>query len=384
MSIDPGAINLIQTTFLQHLQDAFVWGSRYATNLLYLFAGIELAIFGLIWALQQGGGWDRLFFKVLKIGLIVFIVQNYSYLFHVIIQSFANLGGAIVHPPGLNELIFNPAHIWKYGYNIGLDLIKGAVLSNGVGLTLTLLVLGMGILCVFGLLGIQIVLQIVGFYLIAFISLIFLPFGVFEPTAHMFEKSIQSLLKSGVRVMVLIMVIGVAMITWKTLGLSQIKAPYNINVPLGLFFTTLLFLYLSIKLPKMAASAIGEINLRFLPEKSRESESRDTLVHGQMASSSNLAAVQAASVIEPNLGHMTSSEALGARAMPLSEATATVSSVSQTPLGTRTQKEPTTDLGKASAINYRSISETRLKQIQKELLKIMGEKVSETKDKTLE
>ncbi|MBN1684594.1 MAG: type IV secretion system protein [Gammaproteobacteria bacterium] len=376
MMIDPGVITLIQNTFLQHVQDAFASVSHYARNLLYIFAGIELVLFGLIWALQQGGEWERLFFKVLKIGLILFIIQNYTYLFNIIIQSFVDVGSSIVTVSNLSQVIFNPAHIWQFGYNIGLNLIKAATLSNGIGIILVLLILGIGILLTFGLLGIQIVLQMVGFYVIALISLIFLPFGVFEPSAGMFEKSIQSVLKAGVRVMVLMMVIGIALVTWNILGLTRITAPYNINVPLGLFFSSLLFLYLSIKLPKMAAHVVGEISSRFLPEKPKEIPSaqlfQSPIAGMATAPLFDFASVQAATTVSPTLGQIPVSSTIAAAAQVSSGTAATqapsISLISQ-PMTSR--QRPDQDMGKASQTSRHSISESQLKQIRKTILETL-------------
>ncbi len=263
MNIDPGTITLIQTTFLQHLTDAFAVITHYALNLLYLFAVIEVAVFGIAWALQQGVAWEKLFFKAIKIGLIFFIIQNYSYLLKVILQSFVNIGGIVANTKELTGFIFNPAQIWQYGYDIGLNLLKAASLSNTIGFSLLQIIFGIGILLSFGLLGIQVILQIAGFYLVSLTSLILLPFGAFNPSSDMFSQSVKAVFKAGVRVMVLIMVIGIAVTIWTSLHLDKmaVSTDININQILGLFFSALLFLYFAIYLPKFASEAIGKIYL---------------------------------------------------------------------------------------------------------------------------
>ena len=263
MSIDPGVLTLVQSTFLQNINAAFASITQYALDLLYLFASVELVILGLVWALQHDVAWERLFFKVIKIGLIFFIIQNYTWLLDTIIRSFAQLAGTATESggDGLTHVIFNPATIWQYGYDTGLHLLQLATINNNFGLVLILVVLGVGILFVFGLLGIQIVLQLVGFYLTAFTSLIMIPFGTFEPSRGMFDKAVQALLKSGVRVMALMIVVGIAVTTWSGFQLGE-QSPdviINISQPLGLFFTALLFLFLAIYLPRIASEAVGSI-----------------------------------------------------------------------------------------------------------------------------
>lgn len=274
MTIDPGVVTLIQTKFLQHINIAFDTVSQYALNLLYLFAILELVFFGLIWALQQSAGWDRLFIKVLKIGLIFLIIQNFAYLLDTIVNSFAQIAGITVKNSKVAQFIFNPAKIWQYGYNAGLYLLQQAATSSNFGLTLIQTSLGMGILLAFGLLGIQIIIQVVGFYMIGLVALILLPFGTFDPSIKMFDKSIQSVLQAGVRVMVLILIIGIAVSVWDDFNLSEMAtATVSISQPLGLFFSALLFLGMAIYLPKVAANTVGSFTSGGFFERSNIPES---------------------------------------------------------------------------------------------------------------
>lgn len=261
--IDPAAITLVQSTFLNHINDAFALVVKYALDLLYIFAALEIVFTGFAWALQQDVVWGRALLKILKIGLIVFIIQNYPELINAIVRSFADLGGVIANTKNLSAVIFNPSKLWLYGYDNGLLLLKAAADGSSFGLSLLQIILGMGILFVFGLLGIQVVLQIVSFYFVSLLSLILLPFGAFNPSANLFERAMQSILQAGARVMVIITVVGMAVTVWSGFQLTPLTEPFNINAPLGLFFTGLLFLFFAIYLPKLASRAIGEISIRF-------------------------------------------------------------------------------------------------------------------------
>ena len=102
MTIDPGIITLTQTTFIQHLNVAFNRIIPYAFNLLYIFATLELTLVGIMWALQQTPAWGKIFFKIIKIGLIFFILQNYLWLLDTIVQSFGKLAGIAVQKATLS------------------------------------------------------------------------------------------------------------------------------------------------------------------------------------------------------------------------------------------------------------------------------------------
>lgn len=260
MNIDPGSITFIQTTFLQHIAAIFDLVGRYALNLLYIFTTLEIVLFGLAWALQQNAEWGKLFFKILKIGLIFLILQNFAWLLNTIISSFAQIAGHLAHTAKIEQFVFNPSTIWQYGYDAGLFLLKKAALGNSMGLIFIDIILGAGLILTFGLLGIQVVLQLVGFYLVALTSVILMPLGAFNPTSRMFDRPVQAVLKAGIRVMVIIIIVGIASVIFDSFDLrSMASNVVNINQLLGLLFSSLLFLCLAMSLPKIVASTVGEV-----------------------------------------------------------------------------------------------------------------------------
>lgn len=376
-NIDSGAITLIQSAFLGKLNTAFSTVAKYALNLLYLFTVLELVIFGFIWALQRDVGWDKFFFKIIKIGLIFFIIQNYSWLLNTIMHSFAKLAGVVINGGSAAQYIFNPAKIWQYGYDSGVHLLQLATTSNNFGMVMVLISLGIGILLVFGLLGIQMVLQIVGFYLVSFGSLILLPFGAFTLSRGMFDKAVQAVLQAGIRLMVLIIIIGIAVVVWDGFQLTDMEttAEFNINQPLGLFFTALLFLCLAFYLPKVLSQTVGgfgsdlSYGAAASPVVINESASAPIMLTGESGNMHAATAIEA-----PNMpmtsGYMARSGDVGgvtvAAAQPVPGA---VTSTSGSIEGKRTKET----LGQASYL-AKSISESTVKKIKEEILQAAQEK----------
>ncbi|MBU2545744.1 MAG: type IV secretion system protein [Gammaproteobacteria bacterium] len=380
MNIDAGAITLVQTVFMQHMSATFALVTHYAFNLLYIFASLEIVFFGLGWALQSSAAWERLFFKLIKLGLIFFIVQNYAYLTDSLIRSVAQVGGLIANVKHLDNIVFNPALIWQHGYDIGVALLKRASISSGFGLPFLEILLGMGILLVFGLLGIQIVIQLVGFYLIALIGLVLLPFGAFDQSIGMFDQSIRSVLKAGIRVMVLVIVIGVAVTVWNTFDPIDVQGSFNLNQVLGLFFTSLLLLYLAIRLPTFAADAVGHVIKQWGGESAGVGAGVTTSV---MAPStlgvSEGTAMQAATAIDQRVGaSMSPSVSSVASATSLWSSAASVStspSVAQLSQMTMYRdRDREQSLDEAIAVKQ-SISNTTLKQIKEKLDKVLQPRV---------
>jgi len=362
MNIDPGIITLAQTTFLQHLNDAINKIIPYAFNLLYIFTAIELTLLGLFWALQSTPAWGRVFFKVLKIGLIFFILQNYFWLLDTIVQSFGKLAGIIVHKSDLSSFVFNPTKIWQYGYDAGIYLLKAAASGSAFGLILIQTTLGIGILLVFGLFGIQLTVQIVAFYITAITTLILLPLGIFSPSRKIFDRGLQSILQAGVRLMVIVLITGIAVIIWDQMPIDDLTNPnlsININNFLGLFFGALLFLALAIYLPRTISATVGEISSGWHEET--KSVASTTTVAVQNAAT-NLGNLQAAIAIETNL------PSLSGTAPQPSSATPAAISITAPPaslLGS-------TLLTPNTAKNDRSISEATLNKLTQTLTKTLN------------
>lgn len=262
-TIDAGAITIIQSTFLENLKKAFSSVAGYALNLLYLFAIMEIVVFGFVWALQRDVGWDKLFFKIIKIGLIFFVIQNYTWLLDTIMQSFAQIAGVVINNTAAAKYVFNPAKIWQYGYDPGVKLLQLATVGNNYGLAMTQVSLGMGILLVFGMLGIQMILQMISFYVVSLGALILLPFGAFALGRGMLDRAVQAVFQAGIRLMSLIIVIGIAVVVWDGFDLTMEVTKINVGQSLGLFFTALLFCSLAFYLPKVLSQAVGSFGNDF-------------------------------------------------------------------------------------------------------------------------
>ncbi len=371
--IDPGVVTLIQANFLDQLRAGFAVTAGYATNLLYFFAAIEIAVLGLLWALQRDLAWEKLFFKIIKIGLIFFVISNYPWLLHTILYSFAKLAGVVINNSEVAQYIFNPAKLWQYGYNIGVHILEFAVNGTVPGVILIEVSIGLGILLVFGLLGIQMITQIVSFYVVALGSLILLPFGALTSGRGMFDKAVQAVLKSGLRLMVLIIIIGVATVTWDGFQLNDLATAktFTLNQPLGLFFTALLFLCLAIYLPKAISEAVGNLNSSIFEggQQTVVTVREPTVAFPPMAAG-HLANMQAATTIAPGTLGGGVYEGAASAAAAANIPTVVTSGPIGSSLESRASQEP---MGQASAI-AKSISATTVKKIQEAVNKAVKEK----------
>lgn len=263
MALDPGILTQVQSGVITQISGAFGAMVSVANSLLYFFAAFEVVLFGLFWALQGGGAWVRLLGALLKIGLLIFVIDNFPGWLEAFLESFAQIGSAVGDTDTAKHLLLAPGDIWNYGYNAGVHLLKTATEhGDNLGLTLLLVILGCGILLVFGWLGIQLVLRVSAFYILAFVALILMPIGAFRATSDFAYRSIRAVLQAGIALLVLLVVLTIATPILQAGDFSDGKA-VNINEALGLFFAGLLFTLLAIYLPAWVMDAVGHIRSWF-------------------------------------------------------------------------------------------------------------------------
>lgn len=231
------------TGTLTHLLDAFLtvfnggWGALQpkAMSLLGILVGIELTLSGLWWAMSGDDAVKGLIQKLLMIGIFLFFIQQWQMLTTTTMQSFARAGaaaGGAANSPG-SLALNDPSLIVAEGLNAIQPLSdKVDSLTSGTWTALknlgTIMQIGLamiGILFSFFLLGIQCFLVYLEFYIVAILSLILLPFGVFRHTAFLAEKAFGAVIAHGIKLMVLAFVIAIAQPV-----LQQITVPADFSM----------------------------------------------------------------------------------------------------------------------------------------------------------
>lgn len=264
MSIDVTSINSIEGLLLTNIISGFSTLTGYASHLLYYFTAFEIIFAGFAWVLYQNQYAERLFSQLIKIGVVLFIIENFTSLINSILGSALTIGAQLSHG-GIQNVLLNPGILWQYGYNFAVSLLQVSASAEGFSLPLILMVMGFGILFVVAILGIQVFVQVVSFYLVAAMSLIFLPLSVFSPLRDFLSQSMKSLLQATVRLMVQMLIVSAALAVWSEMSLQNFTPDMNINQPLGFLFSGLLFVLASAYLPRVAEKVIGGIQWQAAP-----------------------------------------------------------------------------------------------------------------------
>ena len=323
--LNPLIFTTIQNDYVSKLNDAFVHIQHYAIGLFGVIAVIEIAIFGLTWALRQDNAFGAFLFKVIKLAVIFGIISFYPYIIQIVINGFTF---AALHASNhaVANVFFNPGKIWQYGFDACAGMLKLAVQygTANVGMSWLYLIMGFGSLTLFGLIGAQIIFVVVGFYIVALVALLLLPFSAFVLAKNFFERATQSLLRIGAMVFTLIMVLGVAITVWKAFPLASIAKDTTLDKPLGLFFATLIIALLAWRLPKLAANVVGSLGGNIFADSTGPSESASVATQvsvqggtGMAGPAVNISNIAAATSVSPNMpggGQVASGAAVSAQA----------------------------------------------------------------------
>ncbi len=178
---------------------------------------IDVTLAALFWA--WGADDDilaRLIKKTLFVGVFAYIIGNWNALARIVFESFAGLG-LIASGGSLSagELL-QPGRIAEIGLDAGRPIL--ASISDLMGFVsffenflqiIILLFAWLVVLLSFFILAIQLFVTLIEFKLATLAGFILVPFGLFNKTAFMAERVLGLVISSGVKVLVLAVIVGI-------------------------------------------------------------------------------------------------------------------------------------------------------------------------------
>ena len=178
---------------------------------------IDVTLAALFWA--WGADDDiiaRLVKKTLFVGVFAFIIGNWNTLARIVFESFAGLG--LIASGGslsASELL-QPGRIAQVGLDAGRPLLEAigelmgfvSFFENFLQIAI-LLFAWIIVLLSFFILAIQLFVTLIEFKLATLAGFILVPFGLFGKTAFMAERVLGLVISSGVKVLVLAVIVGI-------------------------------------------------------------------------------------------------------------------------------------------------------------------------------
>ena len=178
---------------------------------------IDITLAALFWA--WGTDDDiiaRLVKKTLFVGVFAYIIGNWNTLARIVFDSFAGLGLVATGGTISASELLQPGRIAQVGLEAGQPILASiADLSGFVAVFENFIQIGilffawLVVLLSFFILAIQLFVTLIEFKLATLAGFILVPFGLFNKTAFMAERVLGLVISSGVKVLVLAVIVGI-------------------------------------------------------------------------------------------------------------------------------------------------------------------------------
>ena len=212
-----GVIDRFLQVFTSYIDSGFGLLGGDVAFLASTLIAIDVTLAALFWA--WGADDDilaRLIKKTLFVGIFAYIISNWNTLARIIFESFAGLG-LIASGGGLSpgELL-QPGRIAEIGLQAGRPILASigdlmgfvSFFENFIQIAI-LLFAWLIVLLSFFILAIQLFVTLIEFKLATLAGFVLVPFGLFNKTAFMAERVLGLVISSGVKVLVLAVIVGI-------------------------------------------------------------------------------------------------------------------------------------------------------------------------------
>jgi type IV secretion system protein TrbL len=178
---------------------------------------IDVTLAALFWSMGEGDDIiARLIKKTLFVGAFAYIIGNWNGLARIIFESFAGLGLKASGTGFTTAQLLQPGRVAQVGLDAGrpiLESIAGLMgyvsfFENFIQIAVLLFAWGV-VLLAFFVLAIQLFITLIEFKLTTLCGFVLIPFGLFGKTAFMAERVLGNVVSSGIKVLVLAVIIGI-------------------------------------------------------------------------------------------------------------------------------------------------------------------------------
>ena len=214
---DLAIIDRFTETFSRYIDSGFGLVAGDVAFLTSVLVAIDITLAGLFWALAgEDNVPAQLIKKVLYVGFFALLLSNFRELADIVFQSFAGLGlkaaGASLTPADL----MRPGFVASTGYTASKPLLEKAgelmgfttFFSNFATIAVLMLAWAIVLLSFF-VLSVQLFIAIIEFKITVLAGFVLVPFALFGQTAFLAERVLGNVISSGIKLMVLAIVIGI-------------------------------------------------------------------------------------------------------------------------------------------------------------------------------
>jgi type IV secretion system protein TrbL len=257
---DLSVIDRFTDIFSRYIDSGFGLLGGEVSFLSSTLVAIDIVLAGLAWAMRsEEHALAALTRKVLYVGAFAFILGNFRALADIIFQSFSGIGlkagGGALSAADL----MRPGIVASTGFSAAHPLLVELSDLTGfpdvfVHLPTIVIILFSWIMIVlsFFVLSVQLFVTIIEFKITTLAGFILVPFALWGKTAFLAEKTLGNVVSSGIKVMVLAIVVGIGSTIFDGLA-SGLTSPIDIAQAMSLLLASLSLLGLGIFSPSVAA-----------------------------------------------------------------------------------------------------------------------------------
>jgi type IV secretion system protein TrbL len=214
---DLAIIDRFTETFSRYIDSGFGLLAGDVAFLTSILIAIDITLAGLFWALMgEDNVIAQLIRKVLYVGFFALLLSNFQGLADIVFQSFAGLGLKASGTSLTAADLMRPGFVASTGFTASKPLLEKAgeligfttFFSNFV--TIAVLMLAwLIVLLAFFVLSVQLFITIIEFKLTVLAGFVLVPFALFGQTAFLAERVLGNVISSGIKLMVLAIVVGI-------------------------------------------------------------------------------------------------------------------------------------------------------------------------------
>jgi type IV secretion system protein TrbL len=260
-----GVIDRFLEVFTRYIDSGFgLLGGEVAFLATTLIA-IDVTLAALFWAWSADNDiLARLVKKTIFVGAFAYIIGNWNSLAQIVFESFAGLGLQASGTGFSTADLMRPGRVAQVGLDAGrpiLESISGLMgyvsfFENFIQIAVLFFAWIM-VLLAFFLLAVQLFITLIEFKLTTLAGFVLIPFGLFGKTAFLAERVLGNVVASGVKILVLAVIIGIGSTLFAEFTAGFGGAQPNVEDAMAIVLAALALLGLGIFGPGIANGLIS-------------------------------------------------------------------------------------------------------------------------------
>ncbi|MBQ1560935.1 P-type conjugative transfer protein TrbL [Caulobacter sp.] len=261
----PGVVDRFLGVFTAYIDSGFgLLGGEVAFIATTLIV-IDVTLAALFWSLGEGEDVvARLIRKTLFIGAFAYLIGNWAALSRIIFESFAGLGLKASGTGFTVDDLLRPGRVGQAGIDAGRPLLESisglmgyvAFFENFIQIAV-LLIAWLIVVLSFFVLAVQLFVTLIEFKLTTLCGFVLMPWGLFGKTAFLAERVLGAVVASGVKVMVLAVVVGIGSTLFEQFTAGFAGSDPTIEEALSVVLASLCLLGLGLFAPGIASGLVS-------------------------------------------------------------------------------------------------------------------------------